>query len=99
MPEDLSALVAQLRAAGGDRTSVEVKSAGGGLPQSLTETLSALANQPGGGLIILGLDEMRGFSPIVDDNQPDRSTLVHERGLSGSIRGTRTGDLPVPRAR
>ena len=65
VPEDLSALVAKLRATGGDTTSVEVKSASGGLPQSLTQTLSALANQPGGGLIILGLDEMRGFNPVV----------------------------------
>lgn len=65
MPEDLSALVAKLRATGGDTTSVEVKSASGGLPQSLTQTLSALANQPGGGLIILGLDEMRAFSPVI----------------------------------
>lgn len=57
-------MIAFLRAAGGDTTQVEVKSAAGGLPASLTSTLSALANQPGGGIIILGLDERAGFRPI-----------------------------------
>jgi ATP-dependent DNA helicase RecG len=45
---DLPAVVASLRLAGGDVTSMEVKSAAGGLPESLTPTLSALANLPGG---------------------------------------------------
>ncbi|MFE2639337.1 helix-turn-helix domain-containing protein [Streptomyces scopuliridis] len=35
-----------------------------GPPQSLTSTLSALANLPGGGTIILGLDERTGFRPV-----------------------------------
>ncbi|WP_218024818.1 ATP-binding protein [Nocardia pseudovaccinii] len=61
---DVSELIAQIRAAGGDRVDVEVKSAAGGLPQSLTSTLSALANLPGGGTIILGLDERTGFRPV-----------------------------------
>jgi hypothetical protein len=34
----------------------EVKAAAGGLPEILTSTLSALANLPGGGTIILGLE-------------------------------------------
>ncbi|WP_239339431.1 helix-turn-helix domain-containing protein [Frankia sp. CiP3] len=53
-------MIAFLRAAGGDTTEVEVKSAAGGLPASLTSTLSALANQPGGGT----LDERAGFRPV-----------------------------------
>ncbi|WP_236701496.1 MULTISPECIES: ATP-binding protein [Frankia] len=64
MPRDVSQTIAFLRAAGGDTTEVEVKSAAGGLPASLTSTLSALANQPGGGTIILGLDERAGFRPV-----------------------------------
>lgn len=64
MAVDLIALVARLRAMGGDTTSVEVKSAAGGLPESLTSTLSALANLPGGGVIVLGLDEGRAFTPV-----------------------------------
>jgi hypothetical protein len=46
---DASRMIAELRAAGGDTTDVEVKSAAGGLPASLTATRSALANLPGGG--------------------------------------------------
>ncbi|GGL05781.1 ATP-binding protein [Planomonospora parontospora] len=64
MVENLPHLIAELRAAGGDGAAVEVKSAAGGLPASLTPTLSALANLPGGGTIILGLDERTGFRPV-----------------------------------
>jgi ATP-dependent DNA helicase RecG len=62
--EDLDALVEQLRIGGGDTSGVEVKSAAGGLPTTLTHSLSALTNLPGGGLIILGLDERAGFTPV-----------------------------------
>ncbi len=61
---DITDLVASLRATGGDTTAVEVKSAAGGIPQSLASTLSALANLPGGGRVILGLDEATGFTPV-----------------------------------
>ncbi|WP_433670914.1 ATP-binding protein [Nocardia sp. CA-136227] len=64
MALDLADLVAHLRATGGDDANIEVKSAAGGLPESLTSTLSALANHPGGGTIILGLDERKDFSPV-----------------------------------
>jgi predicted HTH transcriptional regulator len=36
---------------------IEVKSAHGGTPQRLFESLSAFANRPGGGVILFGLDE------------------------------------------
>jgi len=74
-------LVRRLRASGGDFTSVEVKAAGGGLPQSLTPSLSALANLPGGGTLILGLDERNGFRPV---SLPDPQTL--KQGLAGKAR-------------
>ena len=80
--EDLNALVAELRATGGDTPDVEVKAAAGGLPQSLTSTLSALANHPGGGTIILGLDEANGFQPVP---LPNRQTL--KQGLASKARG------------
>jgi len=62
--QDLSGLIADLRELGGDLPEIEVKSAAGGLPESLTETLSALANHPGGGTVILGLNEAAGFAPV-----------------------------------
>lgn len=61
MPEELDDVVRILRRSGGDNSAIEVKSAAGGLPVSLTPSLSALANLPGGGTIILGLDERTGF--------------------------------------
>lgn len=66
-----------LRAAGGDTTEVEVKSAVGGVPESLTATLSALANLPGGGTVILGLDEWAGFRPVhLEDPQAPKQGLA-----------------------
>jgi len=64
MLEGIDELVRSLRTRGGDTTEVEVKSGAGGLPESLTSTLSAFANLPGGGTVILGLDERAGFLPV-----------------------------------
>ena len=58
-----------LRAEGGDTASVEVKTAAGGLPSAIDRSLCALANLPGGGIIILGLDERTGFGPAPIDAQ------------------------------
>lgn len=80
--QDLSALVAELRQSGGDSTSVEVKAAAGGLPDSLTSSLSALANLPGGGTIILGLDERNGFQPV-----PLADPQALKQGLASKARG------------
>jgi ATP-dependent DNA helicase RecG len=76
MPDDLSHLIAELRSAGGDTAAVEVKSALGGFPQSLAPTLSALANHPGGGFIVLGVDESAGFRAVgLRDLQTIKQTL------------------------
>lgn len=53
----LSSLITELRNRGGDSEAIEVKSATGGCPD-LAPTLSAFANMPDGGLIILGLTEL-----------------------------------------
>ncbi|TDU06640.1 ATP-dependent DNA helicase RecG [Streptomyces sp. 846.5] len=57
----LRALIEDLRAEGSDTAEVEVKAAAGGFPDSLAPTLSAFGNTPGGGLVVLGLDEQAGF--------------------------------------
>jgi ATP-dependent DNA helicase RecG len=54
-------LIEVVRSGEYEDASLEVKRAQRGLPQRLFETLSALANQVGGGLILLGLDESQGF--------------------------------------
>jgi ATP-dependent DNA helicase RecG len=57
-------LVAELRKFGSEAARVEVKAASGGLPSSCRESLSALANSPGGGTLILGLAESEGFAAV-----------------------------------
>jgi ATP-dependent DNA helicase RecG len=61
---DLPLLVARLRRDNTDSPSVEVKSAAGGMPSDLEKTICAFANLPGGGVIVLGLDERSGFLPV-----------------------------------
>lgn len=56
----LQKIVSDLRLIGSDAQLVEVKSNVG---KSIRETLSAFSNS-GGGLIIVGLDEKAGFTPI-----------------------------------
>ncbi|WP_433351235.1 ATP-binding protein [Microtetraspora malaysiensis] len=90
MSEDLSDLIARLRATSGDYAEVEVKSAAGGLPNSLTSTLSALANLPGGGTIILGLDEATGFRPVTlaDPHVLKQGLALKSRSFTPPVRLT-----------
>lgn len=53
--------LSQLRAFGDDTTLVECKTAGGGVPKNIGETLCAFANMPQSGAILLGVSERRGF--------------------------------------
>ena len=62
--EELQELIETLRKVGIDRQEVEVKTARRSLPKRLWETLSAFANAPGGGILILGLNEERGFETV-----------------------------------
>ena len=60
--------LSQLRAFGDDTTLVECKTAGGGVPGSIGETLCAFANMPQTGAILLGVSERRGFEVTgIDD--------------------------------
>ncbi|MDR0960407.1 MAG: putative DNA binding domain-containing protein [Propionibacteriaceae bacterium] len=59
---DIDSIVAELRAMGSNDARFEAKSASGGFPDTVAATLSAFANTPGGGTLILGLDESRGFA-------------------------------------
>lgn len=79
---DVAATVEMLRRTGSDTTHIEAKSAAGGLPESILTTMSALANLPGGGLILLGLDESRNFAPV---HLSDPTKLM--AGLASQARG------------
>jgi len=88
--EDLTGLLSELRAAGGDTAAVEVKSAASGLPSSITSTLSSLANLPGGGLIILGVDERAGLRPVplADPQALKQGLAAKARNFSPPVRLT-----------
>lgn len=53
--------VQALRKFGAEAARIEAKSAAGGLPRSARESISAFANTPGGGTLILGLEDGEGF--------------------------------------
>lgn len=55
---DVSALLTILRDTGNDTYSIEAKAAAGGIPGDIDETLSAFANMPEGGTILLGIAEV-----------------------------------------
>lgn len=59
----LTKIVRRLRTIGTDTQLVEVKEAAWKLPESIGETLSAFMNHTGG-ILILGLSERRGFTPV-----------------------------------
>lgn len=84
---DIRELVSSLRSAGTDSASIEVKSAAGGLPTSLASTLCALANLPGGGRLILGLDERTGFRAV---------GLADPEGLKSAIANVARQSLVPP---
>lgn len=62
--EKLQQTIHNLRARGSDTRRLEVKSAHVNYPESLDATLGSFSNLPGGGTIILGLDERNNFRPI-----------------------------------
>lgn len=75
-PDELHEIVEHLRAVGTDVADVEAKAATAALPVSVRETLSAFSNT-NGGVIILGLDESRGFSATgVEDPKKISSDLA-----------------------
>ncbi len=57
----LAELLDIVRTEGSDVTHIEAKRALT-YPESVPATLSAFANTPGGGVLLLGVDEMRGFA-------------------------------------
>lgn len=53
-----------LRAEGSDVSDIEAKAARHGYLQDLAPMLSAFGNMPGGGVVVLGLDERAGFEAV-----------------------------------
>jgi len=60
--EDLKELLDTLNRQGSEGLHVEAKRAERALPRRLWETLSAFSNSPGGGVLLLGVEQSDGFS-------------------------------------
>lgn len=78
---DLESIVKKLRLEKTDTLWIEAKRAEGGLPSSIDTTICAMANLPGGGVIILGLDEGTNFQPVALTDIP-----ALKQGLIGKAR-------------
>lgn len=63
LPEEICVALKRMRITGVEAWAFEIRSARGGLPKDMADTISAFANC-GGGTIILGLDERNGFAPV-----------------------------------
>ncbi|MDO4611107.1 ATP-binding protein [Corynebacterium sp.] len=85
-PHDLAEHVAQLRSIGADTQDIEVKSAAGGFPKSMLESISSFANRTGG-TVLLGLDEDKGFAP---------SPGFRAREIADALAGACANDMEPP---
>lgn len=61
---ELNDLVKKIIEMKAESQTIEVKSAHGGTPKRLYDTLSNFSNQDGGGILVFGLDEKQGFKPV-----------------------------------
>lgn len=61
--EELVTLADQICTNKAEEQTIEVKAAEGGCPQRLYDTLSGFSNQDMGGIIVFGINEMKGFAP------------------------------------
>ena len=86
-PVNIPETVARLRESGNDTFNVEVKAAASAMPKDIDETLSAFANMPEGGLILLGLSE---------DDGAFRSTGVYDAKAAQSALGGKARERIVP---
>ncbi|MBM3335031.1 ATP-binding protein [Candidatus Sumerlaeota bacterium] len=73
--DELIELIAEVRRHRSEPDDLEVKSAHGGTPKRLFESLSAFANRAGGGVLLFGLDQERGFELV---GVSDAHRLVEE---------------------
>ena len=64
LSEELVSLAAEICRLKTETQTTEVKAAHLGCPKRLYDTLSSFSNQDGGGVILFGIDEEKGFVPV-----------------------------------
>ena len=64
LSEELIELTSSITQLKSETQTVEVKSVHDGYPKRLYDTLSSFSNQDGGGIILFGLDETKGFETV-----------------------------------
>ncbi|MGV8082221.1 MAG: ATP-binding protein [Coriobacteriia bacterium] len=75
--KQLLKILEQLRTEKSDNQYYEVKTAAGGFPETAVETICAFSNTPGGGMLILGVDENHDFMIVgVYDPKDCQQTLA-----------------------
>ena len=62
--QELRELIQQIQARGCEEQTTEVKSAHGGCPEKLYDTISSFSNQNSGGVFVFGLDEKKNFEKV-----------------------------------
>jgi ATP-dependent DNA helicase RecG len=70
--EDLKEIINSLKEIDDDTSSIEIKSGKGGFPKRIWETISAFANTPGGGIIILGITQTPEQIQVTGINNPSK---------------------------
>jgi len=83
--DDLLGALAVLELRGGDTTSIEVKTFSEYSPEQLGPTLSAFANKPGGGTILLGVSERDGLNVVGVDDVNDLLKRAANQARNGFI--------------
>ena len=81
LPEELINLVNDVISCRCERQNVELKAAHEGTPERLYDTLSAFANQRGGGVIVFGVDERAGFEVVGVYDAQDLQAKVTSKAL------------------
>lgn len=61
---DLLQLLEKIQAQRAESSTLEIKSAKGGTPEQLYDTLSSFSNQDDGGIFLFGVDEKNGFAEV-----------------------------------
>lgn len=79
--QELKELLQRIQARQCEEQVIEVKSAHGGCPEKLYDTLSSFSNQSSGGTIVFGLDEKHGYKKVGVYNSQDLQKKIGEHCL------------------